>query len=83
MDVASLLTDEELDAILLAEVKERRQKVVMVIGMAMSGYEIWDEERVGQRIIVLVEAGKVEAFGDARKWRFSEIRLPTSEREQA
>ena len=31
MDVASLLTDDELDAILLAEVKERRQKVAMVI----------------------------------------------------
>lgn len=76
MDVASLLTDDELDAILLAEVKERRQKVAMVIAKAMRPYRGWDEERVGQRIIALVEAGKVEAFGDVRKWRFSEIRLP-------
>ena len=76
MDDISSLSDAELDALLLAQVKERQQKIAMVIGMAMSGYETWDEERVGQRIIALVETGKVESFEDVRKWRWSEICLP-------
>jgi len=74
-DISSL-SDDELDALLMAQVKTRQLKVAMVIAMAMRPYETWDEERVGRRIIALVEAGKVEAFGDVRKWRFSEIRLP-------
>jgi len=75
MDDMSKLSDAELDALLLAQVKEREQKVAMVIAMAMRPFKNWDEERVGRRIVALVEAGKVESFGDVRKWRFSEIRL--------
>lgn len=69
-------SDDELDALLLAQTKRREQKVAMVIAMAMRGYGAWDEERVGQRVVALVESGKVEAFGDVRKWRHSEVRLP-------
>ena len=75
MNDISLLSDDELDALLLAHVKERRQKVAMIIAMAMGSYETYDEERVGRRILALVESGKVESFGDVRKWRISEIRL--------
>ena len=77
MDDMSKLSDAELDALLLAQVKERRQKVAMVILKAMKPYgEDWDRERVKQRIIALVEAGKVESFGNIRHWRYSEICLP-------
>lgn len=75
MNDISLLSDDELDALLLAQVKERQQKVAMVIAMAMQSYETYDEERVGRRILALVESGKVASFGDVRKWRYSEICL--------
>jgi len=75
MNDISLLSDDELDALLLAQVKNRQQKVAMVIAMAMRPYETYDEERVGRRILALVESGKVESFGDVRKWRYSEICL--------
>jgi hypothetical protein len=30
------------------------------------------------RVAALVEAGKLEAQGDLKEWRFSEVRLPES-----
>ena len=74
----SLLSDDALDELLLAQVKKHWLKVAMVVGMAMKPYEAWDEERVGKRIATLVEAGKVESQGDVRNWRHSEIRLPNA-----
>lgn len=75
----TLLSDDALDALLMAQVKEREQKIAMVIVRAMKPYgEDWDRERVKQRIIALVEAGKVESFGNIRHWRYSEIRLPSA-----
>jgi major membrane immunogen (membrane-anchored lipoprotein) len=72
----SALSDEDLDALLLAQCKPRLQKVAMVIGLAMSPYENWDEQRVGDRIAALVKAGKIVSEGHIHEWRHSEIRLP-------
>jgi hypothetical protein len=71
------ISDDDLDALLLAAATVRWQKVAMVIAKAMSVYDSWDEVRVGERIIALVKAGELESAGDVRHWRFSEIRLRT------
>lgn len=70
------LSDDELDALLLAQAKTTWRKVAMVVGKAMLLYDIWDEDRLGKRIAALVEAGKLESQGNIRKWRYSEVRLP-------
>jgi hypothetical protein len=72
----SLLSDDELDALLLAQCKLRLRKVAMVVALAMRPYENWDERRISDRIMGLVDAGKLVSAGDIRKWTHSEIRLP-------
>ena len=76
MENISFLTDNQLDALLLAQAKANWQKVAMIISKAMSTYETWDSDRVGQRIVALVDEGKLEAAGNVRNWRRSEVRLP-------
>ena len=72
----SALSDDELDALFLAQASTNWQKVAMVVGKALKRYEAWDEDRVGNRFAALVGAGKLESTGDIHKWRFSEVRLP-------
>ncbi len=74
-----VLTDDELDALLLAQAKPNWQKVAMVIAKAMSTYETWDADRVGQRIVSLVDERKLDAAGNVRNWRCSEVRLPAAD----
>ena len=74
-----VLTDDELDALLLAQAKPNWQKVAMVIAKAMSTYETWDADRVGQRIVSLVDERNsmlegMSAIGDG-----SEVRLPAAD----
>jgi len=76
MEDISDLSDDELDALLIAQATTNWQKVAMVIGSAMRRYEKWDEDRVGARVAALVDAGKLESAGNIHKWRFSEVRLP-------
>jgi Protein of unknown function len=71
------VSDDDIDALLLATATVRWQKVAMVIAKAMSVYDSCDEVRVGERIIALVKPGELESAGNVRHWRFSEIRLPT------
>jgi Protein of unknown function len=70
------LSNDELDALLLAHADAHWQKVAMIIGKAMSANKECDSDRMGQRIAALVDAGKLESAGDISNWRFSEIRLP-------
>lgn len=70
------LSDDELDALLLAQAKTTWRKVAMVVGQTMLLYDNWDEDRLGKRIVALVEAGKLESQGNISKWRYSEVRLP-------
>jgi hypothetical protein len=46
----------------------------------MTAHDEWDEDesRVNQRLSILIESGKLEAQGDIRKWRFSEVRQPST-----
>jgi hypothetical protein len=34
---------------------------------------------LGARIVALAEAGRLEVYGDLRKWRYSEVRLNAKE----
>jgi uncharacterized protein DUF3658 len=70
------LSDDALDALLLAQVKSSWQKVAMIVAKAMSTHETLDSERAGIRIAALVDAGKLESAGNVRNWRLSEVRLP-------
>jgi hypothetical protein len=72
------LSDDELDTLLLGEAGEWWSKVAAIIAGAMLRHNILDENRLGNRIVALVESGKLEAKGNVRNWRFSEVRLPTS-----
>ena len=72
------VSDDELDALLLAQAKGKWQKVAMIIAKAMSGCEAWDEDRASERVVALVDAGKLEGAGNVRNWRFSEVRLPAA-----
>jgi hypothetical protein len=82
MNDLSLLTDDQVDAMLLAEVKNHWLKTAMVIARALEAHENWDEDRVSARIETLVDGGKIECAGDVRKWRFSEVRLATQHRDE-
>ena len=70
------LSDDDLDALLLAQVGAKWQKVAMIVAKAMRGYETSDPDRVTERVVALVGAGKLESAGDVRNWRSSEVRLP-------
>jgi len=78
MDVSDspLPSNDEIDSLLLAQVREHWLKTAFVISKAMDAFDKWDEDRVTQRMKTLVEEGKIESAGDIRKWRFSEVRLP-------
>ena len=70
------LSDDALDALLLAQAKLSWQKVAMIVAKAMSIHDTLDSDRAVTRIAALVDAGKLESAGNVRNWRFSEVRLP-------
>jgi Protein of unknown function len=76
MDNIFPLSDDELDALLLAQATADWQKVAMIIAKAMRNYETWNSDRVSERFVVLVDTGKLESAGNVRNWRSSEVRLP-------
>jgi uncharacterized protein DUF3658 len=71
----SLLSDEQLDAMLLAQVQDRWLKTARIVANALGKFEGNDGDRISERMEALVALGKIECAGDVRKWRFSEIRL--------
>ena len=79
MKNTSHLSDNEIDALLLAQADTRWLKVARIISPLAISCEVWDEsdaDRVTQRVIALVDAGNLESVGDVNHWRFSEVRLP-------
>ena len=70
----------EIEAAILAVVGGRWMKVAMVIAKvvdAMSGGLPAGEEgceRVSEHVEVLVRTGRLEAQGNTKNWRFSEVR---------
>jgi Protein of unknown function len=74
------MSTSRIDDAILSVVGERWKKVAMVIAKvsrAMSAeLPIGNEghEMIADRIEVLVRAGRLEAQGNTKNWRFSEVR---------
>jgi Protein of unknown function len=69
-----------IDAAIVGATRSRWMKVAMVVHVAIEsgGFEI-DDASVDlhtRRVIALVDAGHLEAQGNLRRARFSEVRLP-------
>jgi hypothetical protein len=74
------LPQEEIDRLILSIAHEEYwRKVAMIIGRVLSGRPEYGDEaiaqRVADRIVALVNAGRLEAQGNLNKWRHSEVRL--------
>lgn len=75
------LTDADVDAIdnaILSKLRSHWQKTALIIAAAMYAYpdkygEIPDVF-YGQRVLALAQKGLLDASGNLRKWRFSEVR---------
>lgn len=82
---AGALSPEQVTAIderLLRQSSKEQRKVARVISDALAdaGLDAWDDgclEFHARRVILLAHAGHLEAFGNVRKPRWSEVRLPT------
>jgi len=73
------VAETDIDAIVLSAMKPRWQKVAMVVARSL---ELCREralpiaaEVFGARILALADSDSLEATGDPRKWRHSEVRL--------
>jgi hypothetical protein len=78
MKATSCFSDDDLDAQLLALASTQWQKVAAIIAQVIIAHPGEDiENRAGKRIEALVRKGGLENAGDVRKWRFSEVRLPS------
>lgn len=73
-----------IDAALLKHAQKRWLKVARVVSQAMadSGHDVWQDAKLQfcvRRVIRLVDSGVLEAQGDLRKPRWSEVRLSACE----
>jgi Protein of unknown function len=75
-----VITDEEIDEALLANVIHRWRKVARVVGSAMS--QLGDKRRgrddlyFAQRVSSLVQRGLIEAEGDLNRWVVVKLDYP-------
>ena len=67
-----------MDRAILAVCRERWQKVAMVLVRASealgTGYEV--DDALALRLEMMVADGRLEAIGNVKRWRHSEVRLP-------
>ena len=71
------MSPDELDFEILTCVQQRWRKVAFVVAsLGQSIPDAPDYDAIAVRIVVLVEAGKLEAKGDLTEWRHSEVRVP-------
>jgi hypothetical protein len=75
-----VIPPSEIDQTLLSFCDKRWLKVARIIGNAMTAFETRGlhlaADQVDARMEVLVSTGQLEAQGNIRKWRYSEVRLP-------
>jgi hypothetical protein len=69
---------EDVDDVILEVLTARQQKVATILGKALERCQKLElpinTEIIGARIVALVEAGRIEGFGNPRMWRHSEVR---------
>jgi uncharacterized protein DUF3658 len=74
----------DIDQLLLSLCNERWLKVARIVGQTMQtlkerGVRVPAEE-IDARMEVLIGTRQLEAKGNIRNWRYSEVRLPAAER---
>jgi hypothetical protein len=78
-----MLPAPELDQLILSFCNEHWQKVAKIIGNTYKALEQRGisingaAEKVDERMAALVGSGRLEAQGNIKRWRYSEVRLPT------
>ena len=81
--IAALTVDDvaAIDEAILSKLSSRWQKTAFVIATSMYAYPDRYQDIpdifYGRRVLALAELGLLEASGDLRKWRFSEVRATT------
>ncbi len=78
--IASLTVEDiaAIDEAIVSKLSGRWQKTALVIAMSMYAYpDRYDDIPdvfFGQRVLALAKQGLLEASGNLRQWRFSEVR---------
>jgi hypothetical protein len=76
------ITDSLVDERILSFVRPQWRKVAFVLGKVIHEFDAKgisiSEERLERRLRVLIKLQQIEPAGDVARWRFSEVRLPTS-----
>jgi hypothetical protein len=78
--IAALTVEDvaAIDEAILSKLTSHWQKTAFVIAISMYAYpDRYDDIPdvfYGQRVLALAQKGLLEASGDLRKWRFSEVR---------
>ena len=75
-----MISDEDIDLVLLAQITDQWRKVAYVVGTAMT---LIDREQLGgrndlyfaKRVVIMAEKGLIESAGDMSSLRHSEVRL--------
>jgi len=78
-----VISDSELDSLLLSFCDQHWRKVARIAGQTYQalekrGIEITaaTADAFDARLAVLVGSGQLEAVGNIKRWRYSEVRLP-------
>jgi Protein of unknown function len=75
----------DLDLLLLSFCDRRWLKVARIIGKTFEALESQNvpisADQADARLAVLVESGQLEAKGDIKRWRYSEVRLASGHEE--
>jgi hypothetical protein len=78
-----MISDSELDSLLLSFCDQHWRKVARIAGQTLSALEQRGVEldgsfagQIDARMAVLVATGQLEAAGNIKRWRYSEVRLP-------
>ena len=83
----SYLSDEQIDELILGVSSVQWRKVAMIIVLVMDTCKreriAIEDEAIASRIYALVDKGQLEGAGNLTKWRFSEVRLPADDCDEA
>ena len=79
VDLPSPLTVADFDCVILSTLGEHWRKVAAIVIRVVEKYKHINStitfEMVAARLQALSDADLIEAQGDLRKWRFSEVRI--------
>jgi Protein of unknown function len=78
-----VISDSEIDQLLLSFCQQRWLKVARIIGYTLQALEQREPElddgiadAIDARMAHLVSSGQLEAQGNIKNWRYSEVRIP-------